>query len=315
MKKILPINTNPECITYHNTAFPLGIIKAHLSNYYEWLAEKAINCNYNSKEQLFRLYENDFWGECQNIADTQMIVISPHILWSEALDLIEYIKYLIDFNFYIVGTYNEFYIPQKRAYKKYNFEHDYLLFGYDDEDGSFMSIGYTDTGKYSRFKINYSDYIDSIKNSCKTRVYFWFHKIYKDYYEDFNPKKIVAEIKKYFSNKNDDSVNEGTIIGIQVWDELEKYILYTEKTKIDLRNIRVFMEHKLLMNNRLMVLKNNDIINESFVEEYKEKIYNKAQVVFNLAIKNLLGSDCLNETISSIINDITKEEEHLFSFF
>lgn len=34
---------------------------------------------------------------------------------------------------YINGTYNEFYVKGKKAYQQYNFNHDYVIFGYDDD--------------------------------------------------------------------------------------------------------------------------------------------------------------------------------------
>lgn len=43
-KLVLPFEIDVEMRAYQNKAFPFGIIKANLENYYIWLCGKLINC-------------------------------------------------------------------------------------------------------------------------------------------------------------------------------------------------------------------------------------------------------------------------------
>ena len=53
-------------------------------------------------------------------------------------------KEMLDNGHYINGSFNDYYIPRKSAYRQFDFNHDYLLLGYDDERGVFHSVGYLD---------------------------------------------------------------------------------------------------------------------------------------------------------------------------
>lgn len=53
---ILPFTIDVELRTYHNTAFPLGAIKATIKDYEIWLCSNYINCIYGSPE-----YNPSYW--------------------------------------------------------------------------------------------------------------------------------------------------------------------------------------------------------------------------------------------------------------
>lgn len=49
---ILPFTIDVEMRGYHNRAFPLGVIKANISDYDIWLCNKLINCRYMTRVWL-----------------------------------------------------------------------------------------------------------------------------------------------------------------------------------------------------------------------------------------------------------------------
>ncbi|EPR10591.1 hypothetical protein L323_13825 [Ruminiclostridium papyrosolvens C7] len=57
-------------------------------------------------------------------------------------NLVNFIKKCINNNIYVSGIWNEFFIPSKLGYKNFNFERNYLIYGFDDDTKSFLASGY-----------------------------------------------------------------------------------------------------------------------------------------------------------------------------
>ena len=47
-------------------------------------------------------------------------------------------------------------------------KHDYLIFGYDDENHVFKSRGYLSNQKYELFELKYDDYSNNVKYFCSS---------------------------------------------------------------------------------------------------------------------------------------------------
>ena len=57
--------------------------------------------------------------------------------------------------------------PGKSRYQKGHFIHNNLIYGYDDGEGCFLSIGYLEGEHYKPFRVAYPDFVSSMANAQK----------------------------------------------------------------------------------------------------------------------------------------------------
>ena len=314
MKTKLPFDISPGCIAYHNKAFPLGIMKANIDNYDEWLAGKLINCVCNVKDYSFNIIEDDIWGYRQGVTETQSISITPIVFSERIVDLCTVVKYMLQSQYYLTGTYNEFYIPQKKPYKEFDFIHDYIIFGYDDEHDVFHSAGYIDTQKYELFDIKYHDYLESIYNVHSSKVNLWFHKINSGYAAELNIEDVVSRIRHYV-NSTHIRTSDNLVYGIDAWNMLARYIVENQKPFLDLRYTRLFMEHKYLMLSRLKVLQRKvQSFSDGLINAYKEGIFDSAKQLHYMCLKfNISHDSSIIDKSKKLVEVINQEEYRIIS--
>ncbi len=318
MNCLLPFDLEPECRAYHNKAFELGIIKANLKEYDKWLSQKLINCVGidDGENQYFEIMEEDIWELHQGLAERQTIYVDPDAFKKGFIDLIGLIQYMLQTRHYVIGFYNEYYIPGKEAYKKCDFWHDYVLFGYDDTTKIFNSAGYLKSHKYESFEIKYSDFLKSVYHIGADNVDLWFYKIKEDYEVEFNIERIVQNMSNYLCSvlKPNESTNKNCY-GIAAWDMYAKYVLENQNGFLDLRFNRGFMEHKNIMLNRLKVLEEEGYIqHQELVSNYQREIVIPSNLVHNLCLKyNMTHDPALKIRIYDLVHDINRKEENVLN--
>lgn len=305
MEKIsLPFTLDVEMKMYHNKSFPLGIIKANIKDYDSWLCNKLINCicrpNYS-----FDCIEEDIWSMGDGLTFFQGMRLTPETFSVNGFNLIEFNKSMLSKGFYITGTYNEFYIPQKMPYKKADFNHDYVLFGYDDEKKVFKSAAYLDNEIYSYFEIGYENYYYGVTKNIAVKSSLQFYYVDKNYLSKIDICSIKNKLHSYLYSNQDD---HGNFYGIAAWDKLSEYVL--ENDELDPRYSRAYMEHRLCMLKRIYKLQESSYIyDEVLGKEYMNDVYTKAQCIHNMFLKyNLTRNKNLLLRISNLIKEINKKE-------
>ena len=282
---ILPFELDVELKTYQSTAFPLGIMKANLRDYDIWLCNKFIQTTWYN-EGNFSFVRDDNYSVEEGLTTKQDIIITPENLTAKGINILDFNRSMIARNHYILGQYNERFIPHKRAYQRYDFDHGYLIYGYDDHNGVFKSAGYLVNGRYSFFDIKYEDYFKSLVGCCVRFARIHPYRVQDNCSVTLNLPKIKKHLEDYLYSRwdNPDKLHCG--YGVSTWDMLLNYVSLNTGD-LDLRYGRLFMEHRALMYKRLQKLTELQYIEDaSFAEEFNENVYKKAQIVFYLFIKH-----------------------------
>lgn len=313
MKKcVLPFNVDVEMRAYHNKSFPLGIIKSNISDYRIWLCNKLINCIYRNSG-AFDSFEEDIWSVRDGLTFPQNIYIAPKTIAYSGFDLIEFNKTMIDDECYITGAYNEFYIPEKKHYQKNDFNHDYVIFGYDDDRKVFKSAAYIRDKTYSFFDISYETYYKSVVNNKVDKTSVNYYRINRDYVPKINTQVVKTKLENYLLSRRDSNGSPSNeVYGINAWNILAEYVLCANE-KLDLRFGRIYMEHRGIMMNRIQMLYDlSYITDENLVNEYKNNVYEKAQGIHNMFIKfNLVKDRDALQLISKDILEINHMERKI----
>jgi len=130
-------------------------------------------------------------------------------------DMIDFIKSYIRHGKYVHLYLDEYHVPQRMAYQVFNFLHENLIFGYDDETETFDIVGFDDKIIFKQTKVSYTDFssayedVDVLLNSptAKSGQFRFFNTI--NVFEKnsnaqyaFNSKLIVETLYDYLEGHN-----------------------------------------------------------------------------------------------------------------
>lgn len=180
---------------------------------------------------------------------------------------IEIIRSLIDSEYYVKVNLNEYYIPDRHAYKKYDFSHENLVFGYDAEKKTIWIEGYDTNQIVSPIEIDYEVFLDSFY-SLRDNV----HAIKVSY--PYSPPELTKEMiyKNIYNFLNSVDLHKNYTMfsggrtrnyGISFFETLlnnrdEIFYFLTDK-----RLIHFIYEHELVLDQLVVFLFKRNIISES----------------------------------------------------
>ncbi len=275
---ILKINENPTLRELHNTAFSFSVLEKEeipkswiLTNFFVLRYDQTLT--YNVKFFLK-------WG-CFS---------RKFVFYYDNMNIIEKLIMYINRGYYIYMELNEYYIPNRPAYKNHNFYHDLLIYGYNKNNQNFSTIAYNKDGLYKSQLISFTNIIEAYCDyKYKYELKIMPFCVSKNYnFEKFDKNTIKKNFKRMLYPSNNR-------IGNNAYNELLNHIdhMIDKNKKLDLRAFRTISEHAktLIYLNDFFNIKQEDFDN---LLELKKK----ADYIFFLAIKyNLTLS---NSTIKKV---------------
>lgn len=323
MEKVkLPFDNNPILKTYHNVAHPLGILGGILPDkekWFPWLCQKYINCCFTTTPEFkFDVYASDRFFLADQVFKAIEIafpcngmndIILDFFNWNEE-NFIFVLKNYLCRGLYIRGNYNEKYISSKDAYGKYDYVHDYLIYGFDDEKNSFYSVGYTHNKVYEEFHIPYEEFQNSIFQDGISKLHMELLRFNENKKFATDYKCVLRDLKHYLSSTAHMGINDGkTVYGLDAWRYFIKYVKSSEE--LDSRFSRIFMEHRNLMAERLLYFYESEIIDGYLSQEYLEAkcIAEKVHLLF---IKyNKIKDERIRESCVDLLNKALNIDEKI----
>ena len=307
----LPIELNPKIKSYQYVAFPMSIIEANgKENIIPWLCTKCIKCCFDMepRQNRFLICLNDSYGKTDNILKHQHISMDKSTYKAIGINYVEFLKTLISDENYITGYCNERYISSKAAYEKHDYMHDYLIYGYDEIESIFYSLGYTNSMHYEEYKIPYNDFVNSILFTNTDQIEFNAWKYNKNNNYSLNLNNVIKDLEEYaLSIYSGDGWKNSYLFGLNAMKALSECFKQTEN--VDIRYTRAYMEHKYLMLQRLEYIEKTKGCNISkCIKTYKE-IYKSTIIIHNLSIKyNITQNKKLLDSILSYMCEIWEYE-------
>lgn len=162
-KHILDLNVSPPIKTYNHHAFGTGIITT-IDEGMNWIYNNYIQLSYYPKDGplTFDFYMDYIY--CQPVFDRE--ALSDELLESIRWEPIKLFTKAISQNKYVVCCVDEYYIPNREAYRQYHFIHNLIIYGYDDVEKIFYVAGYDEEGKYASQKVTYKE----IKQASPSKI-------------------------------------------------------------------------------------------------------------------------------------------------
>lgn len=298
-KRILPFSEKPKLRSYQHDAFTLGILQPFEGFSYDWILNRFLFLEVRNEMIFYRMPSVIYFWDCFK---------SHLILIFKKSNFIDTIKKYIATNNYIYIVVNERFIPERFAYGTFDFNHNILIYGFDDSKQSFLTIGYNKYGRYEPQWVCYDDMKQAYFNHLKLSKVFWKKQLCvifalrineKRMYSGLNLKKISNSLQKYITTTSKNK-------GINIYNYIKTHIrLMQPMNNLDMRYFRVVLEHAWILNELIKKLNFGSLLDES------SQLYKKLNIIFYLAFKyNVTKDTALLEDIVEKIDGIIFEEKN-----
>ncbi len=318
---LLPITDQIPFRAFQVRGFEAAILFATDKNGEEFFYNTAINCYLRHSKTRSMLFdftcEYTPWFYLQDLFCTFTHVFDPDDVTSDGI--ISRVKTYLEHGVYVSGLFNEKFIPHKKAYLKKNFEHSFLVYGYNNAEQLFYAIGYTDNRRFEFYTIDFADFAKGFLGLKECRFYLYYRN--KNQPISLNIETIFYELEDYlrsdYTIHNAVGKDENDYYGIHAMKALWFYIKISvyRGRNLDIRYSRFFFEHKEWMMKRLSYLHD-----KGFIKDYSERysvVVQKAKIMHLLFLKyNYTKKTEIIESILQILNEANQlDEEVLFDVY
>jgi len=325
-QKLLPIG-EPPIRGYQHHANPLSVIASEDLDYLPWLYSNYIQLYYDPTSITglnfyFNGFVPNFFTVSNPLLDIQ--IIKKETLHINNINIVSFILNLLDNGKYFETSINEYYISNRTAYLKRNFDHEMLVYGYDLNKKCFYTLGYDKSGLYSTTEVSF-DTFEKAYSSTSAHPYSQMIRVYeKKYFKgekvkyNFDIKLVLILLEDYLSSNNTSErlrmiapplVN--CKFGIDACRTLISFLdnISQDHSMYDIRPFHILFEHKKCMLNRIAYMQENNYIKNpgNILGRYKN-IEATSLELRNMLLKWSLTKkdkiiDNMKETLSNMINE------------
>lgn len=313
--KRLPFPETPMFLSYHNRAFPFGVIQANCpEDITRWMCSKCVSFIHypNSPHTKFNISVWDMWGVADHLMHQQVLEIKKEYFKLFNIDLLHVLKTALDNDHYINGSFNEKYIPEKWAYGREDHDHDFLLIGYDND--TFFSVGYVADGRFKLFEIPAQNLLDGLMSISSEKVNLYLLQYADGAVPVPKTQDLIHILQVYLStgdpgNQPAPGANSyGVLTNIRLRDHFVNEVRRQGRAYVDVRYSRIFYEHKWVLSRLVDVFLCGE--EKENIQVRADKNLERAKTVHMLGLKmNCTGKADLIDRIASLIDEIVEEEQ------
>ena len=314
---ILPIEKNPAIVSRNIHALRLSIIQK--------CDDQGINYVYNNYIQLFFKKERaghvtfDYiFPRYKDLSTFRTCSLDKPTFTVNSINIKDFIVRALLCKKYVIASVDEYYIENRKAFKKYHFGHDILLYGYNAKKNIFHVIGYTDSGYYQPSTVDCFEFVIAYLNTFGNKsielvetVSYYHHRI--------ETELIIASLEDYITSGNKSRLfdkskwlEDNETYGIATIEKIKSYIdeVDNKSINIDKRVMFTLMEHKKIMLERYEHLLQHGLIKiDTGLKKMLTDIYDLSHVGFNLFLKFIISpNSSYLYRISNILDNIKKLE-------
>ena len=321
MKRILPFNVEPLIKTYGSIGNYLGILTAQGYDTTNILINHYVDIYYAKGKVEFT--QRDYVREEKFIRKELTFTIDNFLkVIKEALNSGQYVELIID----------EAFVNNEQIHREKSFCHDWLIYGYDDEQKVFKSVGYYGDEKlpriYGSIDIDYEDLQNGAlraqeqehmyKNTDLDNSILWIKS--SNICETISKSKVKKSLQRYttgsllYYKKQLFAITGNNTIKflIRYHKKIRKTFKKDEPIYIDVRNYRFLMENKKVI---YLILKSFST-DTSLSENYNKSVINILNSILLLAAKYTIKPSLqINNRIIFLLTEVLKNEKEILNNF
>lgn len=324
MKKKVELNlVEPIFSTYHFQGSTCSIIGDNPS-IRNWHLNESVNLRCLRKF----LFEFAAIDVCVSLTQLTSNPFINHFKYSTRFFMVEHInqivKNMLDAGIYVYfHTVDDYFIDGKTWYKKRHLNHDGLICGYDDEDGTFTIYAYDINWIYRKFKTPQTSFYQGCLEMIRQGEYPGICGLsVKNDIVEFDPYKIRNNIIEYLDSSLElySPDIDQKAYGVVVYEYLSMYLKMMSEgifpyEKMDRRAFRMVWEHERAMHERIK--KTEDVlgISNETSSEY-EQVLELADSMRNIyAFHRLKRRDSILLPLERKLSEFKNLEYSLLSKF
>ncbi len=326
-----PVKQSP-IICYLHHAYALAIIMNY-PQFLPWFYSHYIQlfCYINSKI-FFNFYTPYDIFHSAPCLDNKYFHKKDVVLMN--VDAKQFINDYIKEGYYVCTYLNEFYMPGKSTYKVSDFEHECLIYGYDNVNRRYSILGFNSRANYVSDYLNYEVFDAAYMHAFKDDILV-LSRVKPEYEPGFDVGLVKLFLRDYIYSGNTSRLYDERndfVWGIKVFECLKPYLdrVVAEGSFPDFRFFHVFWEHKKCLLDRInYMLQNGYIQSPSHYASYldiekkflilRNTVYkfnlicarNNTPCDRNMAEKILILADKAVENEVNILENLLSELEHL----
>lgn len=236
------------------------------------------------KENCYDLHHINIWKEYEDF------------LIEKKTDLVSAIIDENNNENYVYIAFDDFYLPNKTH--EHNL-HINMIYGYDDDERVFLSVGYDSERNYRKLLIPFDVAVEAFTSYRKVEVYRPNH----DVNYSFDKQYFLFQVQDFLASEHnfvtEEEMNECYLskkdffYGLKVYDRVEEHLLrYLYGEKMDFRNIHQLYELSLLNMKRMVYLKEKLNFNISGeLIEMSSEILEISKLMRNYTLKSKIRND------------------------
>jgi hypothetical protein len=275
----------------------LSFTGLHKENGYEnWFFSNFIQMHTQTENSDTDLPIDFFTGytrmSYRNLCNPFLIInsIDKDLLFNLSNPISFFINYINE-GFYIDIILDEYYIPNRAAYNKKNYEHQNLVYGYDKEQGIFYLYGFTDKRFFNTSTISFQQLCHALYHSYVMTGNYYDELIFMVKYQspakyfNLNINVIYSFLEDYLYSRNSYlrldfcQMKEDRKYGMDVYNRITNMI---KKNPKDIRPLHLLWEHKNCMVKRINFLYQQHF----FSEDQYEYLLNISKSLEALALQS-----------------------------
>lgn len=164
---------NPIIKTYHFPAFVLSIMQNNPESF-DWIYSNYIQTCFQKETDPIPFYYFIFDINLSPWINVELKAFED----LKKDNIIGYLKEVIRSKGYIRLSMDQYFVPEKEAYHKQHYNHDDLIYGFNDEKEVFYLFGYTANKIMERTEISFNNLIEGILNVNKNFYYLEYLEIF-----------------------------------------------------------------------------------------------------------------------------------------
>lgn len=305
----------------------IGIYGQDLSStdYETWMAMNYIQLYFNKDDDVGGVYldyrMNPIKNYCYEYRYADQFLNISYERFDEVLDIFpdigSYLKKCLEHRCYVAVCIDEYYVPQRINYQKEHFYHHNLFYGYDEEEDSFLILGYS--VKLVDSKIAAKEVQNARVNTSSNIVKYKIHYNFNVCKFDLN--NLIFCLENFYKGKNfgyfmaNFLADDKGVCGLQILGKLRNTERGKELLFNDVRVSFVLYEHSLLMEQRIDYLAEHILRGEEDMKYFKEEsseIVKAAGRLKNLVIKNQIiengGKEANERKILKVLDELHGRE-------
>jgi len=236
--------------------------------------------------------------------------------------MIKYLHRKLSEDFYIITMLDHFYVPGTSSYKVGKHYHEILVYGLDCKKKTVKIMAYSSTDDVVAVEISFDDFWKALDPNQIMFILCRLNPNYNRY--EINKRIIRKRLRDYLDGINCEYEIEdlapGEIVMCYGIDIIEHLANDEDDLHIfcnDSRLSYIFYEHKRLMLERFMYLRNNGALNKQFTEdvfEDLEKNVQLAEIMKNNILINTIGNNKKStmEKIKNYLLEIAANEKRCY---